>query len=122
MKGFFLLFALFVINAHASGRALPARNNNYCMEDIYRYFEQKFQSADHVAKLTKIGAISGSTWYFYVSVDFCSGNFVMDMNDGDPSICTNPQYGRYTQTVDRVYATGDCRRYLPNDDFPRLYN
>ncbi len=117
-----ILFKLLMLMCfkRASASPISARNDNYCIDDIYRYMDQKFQAANHITKQFKISGSTGMTWYYYVVVDFCSGNFVMDMNEKDSSICTNPQYGARTQTFDRVFATGGCANYLPEDDFPTL--
>lgn len=116
----FKLIMLLSMKRVASASPISARNGNYCIDDIYRYMDQKFQAANRITKQFRISGSTGMTWYYYVVVDFCSGNFVMDMNEKESSICTNPQYGSRTQTFDRVYATGSCRAYLPEDDFPTL--
>ena len=121
MKTILIAIALLTANAHGQ-QPLPARDGNYCLEDIYLFFEQKFQSADKVKSTKRIPAITGSTWYYYVTTYFCSGYIVADMGYGDSSICTNAQYGKRTQTIERVYATGDCQAFLPNDEYPDLYN
>lgn len=117
-----ILFNLMILLSmkRASATPIAARNDNYCIDDIYRYMDQKFQAANHITKQFRVSGTTGVTWYFYVVVDFCKGNFVMDMDTHESSICTNPQYGSRTQTFRRVYAIGDCQDYLPEDDFPTL--
>ena len=100
---------------------IQVKEGNYCVDDIHLYMDQKMNaSSNHIKKQFRVAASTGWTWYYYVVVDFCSGYFVMDMNEKDSSICTNPQYGSRVQTFDRVYATGGCEAFLPEDDFPNL--
>lgn len=116
----FKLLFLLSFSKRTYAAPISARNNNYCIDDVYRYMDQKFQAANHITKQFRVAGSTGMSWYFYVVVDFCSGYFVMDMGYKDSSICTNPQYGSRTQTFDRVYATDGCKNFLPQDDFPIL--
>lgn len=121
MKTVFIALAMMTVNAHGQ-QPLPARDGNYCLEDIYQFFEQKFQSADKVKSTKRIPATMGGTWYYYIKTNFCLGYIVADMGAGDSSICTNPQYGHRTQVIRRVYATDDCQAFMPDDEYPDLYN
>ena len=117
MKKMFLLPLLAMAIHQTQAQPLPAKDGNYCIDDIYQYIEQKFQASNQIKETKRISASAGATWYYYVKVGFCSGYLVMDMGSKDSSICTNPQYGERIQTIERVYATGDCEQYLPEDDY-----
>lgn len=118
MKKFLVL--LIIISSNISASPIPARDGNYCTDDIYRFFEQRFHASGLIAQLDKVSGSSGSTWYYYVTTSLCQGYFVIDMNERDSSICTNPQYGTRVQTFDRVYATNECQHLMPEDEFPTL--
>lgn len=123
MKKFgLMLAAMMLVSLKASAQPIPAKDGNYCMEDLLQYIQQKFHSIDGIDHIVKISASSGDNWYYYITMKFCAGNIVLDMNAVPGGDCTNPQYGAHTQFLSRVYATYGCQKYIPEDEFPDLYN
>lgn len=112
-----LISSLLGIPALADMQQIPSPSGNYCFDEINDYMSRKFslQPSDLILNLDA----HSDSWSINVTTTMCSGAFEFD-GTADPEIkadCMNVQYGSQTYFVNRVFAEGDCLRYLPQQDF-----
>lgn len=93
---------------------VPSPSGDYCNDEIHEFMSQRFGLPSSEIKIRRF---CGNNWMnFYVWTPMCAGEFVFDALEVASIDCTNPQYGKRVYFLNRVHASGDCVKYLPNEE------
>ncbi len=118
-KTWIVLFVSMIVGGWSiasNGQPNPTDTGDHCKDDAITFMQKNFGDVltfVHWEKDTRNGPPPFAVVVFVVHVNECAGYFVV--NSGSSDFCQLPHYGQRTSYVRRVYAVGDCTKFLSGD-------
>ncbi len=97
----------------SNGQPNPTDTGDHCKDDATSFMQKNFGDVltfVHWEKDARNGPPPQAGVVFVVTVEECAGYFVVDSGISD--FCGRPHYGNRTSYFRRVFAVGDCTKFL----------
>lgn len=109
-----VFLGLSVVEVQAGMRKIPSETGNHCVDQAFGHLRHLFGEDIKMKKALTDGCSTCNN-YDWIKTNICSGYFVSSYN-GTAS-CSSAHYGFVPLYVKRIWAYGDCKKFLPRDSY-----